>query len=742
MCGVKGWAAFSYTYDEEKDSLTVKYVKEASEDQNYFNNNFGSLKSELVSMYVNVSTLCLVGDFVGSTSDKVCELASALARSEGINLDLRNTKFTSSYSLSVTEGTYTSFDGTVYPTNTYTFSIQCDLNLNNAQSVIKGLTFPESENFKAIPADFFRNGSKLESLTFPDYIEVIGQGAFHSRTSIKNVRFPVMLKYLAPQCFQYCSGIQNVNLSMCTSLVAICYEAFERCGGLKKVLFPEGDTFKEMQNDVFYDCKLLDVVNMKVCKGLEAIQAWTFADCKLTDFQFPPNIVSIDKYAFYQSGLVNANMSYCHKLHSVESFSFAECTSLNFVNFCSHPKTIYGSVGSGAFYNSKNIRTVKVTYCEGTDVTKCVCMNRAFDYDVTEGQTDGSEYSVEQCAQLVFDYNGLASEPYTSATDFFVGNYKLTKVITHENLLLYWRQIPEAGVVDGEGGEQYAGNGWLEFLNTGNEFVVPAGEFLRTYSRTAGTGPVLLPKEVHAYRALDYRSLAENAEGKTVRGWIVLKELVTTKDGETYSYVPEETGVVLWSPKLSEEDGILVLPGYEGDDVTFKKYPNTGHDFVTEDPDNSTNVNMLMGSFGTGEEMAAPVWPWNFEEDIYELPKQFRNFGLTTAIKDGEDVYIWRRLMPGVLRSNRAYAQLPVERFTNNDENTSEMPDLDREDNGMFIDGSSGIGYIFDGEQDGITNVRETSSDSDAWYTLQGVKVQKPQKGIYIHNKQKVVVNE
>jgi hypothetical protein len=185
-----------------------------------------------------------------------------------------------------------------------------------------------------------------------------------------------------------------------------------------------------------------------------------------------------------------------------------------------------------------------------------------------------------------------------------------------------------------------------------------------------------------------------------------------------------------------------VLPGYEGDDVTFKKYPNTGHDFVTEDPDNSTNVNMLMGSFGTGEEMAAPVWPWNFEEDIYELPKQFRNFGLTTAIKDGEDVYIWRRLMPGVLRSNRAYVQLPVERFTNNDENTSEMPDLDREDNGMFIDGSSGIGYIFDGEQDGITNVRETSSDSDAWYTLQGVKVQKPQKGIYIHNKQKVVVNE
>ena len=126
---------------------------------------------------------------------------------------------------------------------------------------------------------------------------------------------------------------------------------------------------------------------------------------------------------------------------------------------------------------------------------------------------------------------------------------------------------------------------------------------------------------------------------------------------------------------------------------------------------------------------------------MYELPKQFRNFGLTTAVKNGQDVYIWRRLKPGVLRSNRAYAQLPVGRFTNNDENTSEMPDLDREDNGMTIDNGA-IGYIFDGEQDGITTVGETVVDSDAWYTLQGVKVQKPTKGIYIHNNRKVVIND
>jgi hypothetical protein len=73
-------------------------------------------------------------------------------------------------------------------------------------------------------------------------------------------------------------------------------------------------------------------------------------------------------------------------------------------------------------------------------------------------------------------------------------------------------------------------------------------------------------------------------------------------------------------------------------------------------------------------------------------------------------------------------------------------PNLDMEQNGMVAEDngtSSGIciGMIFEGETDGIFVISQKSvSVDDAWYTLEGVKVSKPVKGIYIHQNKKVVV--
>ena len=43
-------------------------------------------------------------------------------------------------------------------------------------------------------------------------------------------------------------------------------------------------------------------------------------------------------------------------------------------------------------------------------------------------------------------------------------------------------------------------------------------------------------------------------------------------------------------------------------------------------------------------------------------------------------------------------------------------------------------------EADGIVKVTIPANDSDAYYTLQGVKVSQPTKGVYIHNGKKVIV--
>lgn len=47
---------------------------------------------------------------------------------------------------------------------------------------------------------------------------------------------------------------------------------------------------------------------------------------------------------------------------------------------------------------------------------------------------------------------------------------------------------------------------------------------------------------------------------------------------------------------------------------------------------------------------------------------------------------------------------------------------------------------IIDDEATGVRDIDTSSREDDAWYTLTGVRVQHPQKGIYIHNGKKVVV--
>ena len=54
--------------------------------------------------------------------------------------------------------------------------------------------------------------------------------------------------------------------------------------------------------------------------------------------------------------------------------------------------------------------------------------------------------------------------------------------------------------------------------------------------------------------------------------------------------------------------------------------------------------------------------------------------------------------------------------------------------------GARGFSIIFeDDETTGITSTKVEKGD-DSWYTLQGVKVAQPTKGIYVKNGKKVVV--
>ena len=124
------------------------------------------------------------------------------------------------------------------------------------------------------------------------------------------------------------------------------------------------------------------------------------------------------------------------------------------------------------------------------------------------------------------------------------------------------------------------------------------------------------------------------------------------------------------------------------------------------------------------------------------------------------NTYGWKRLQPSRMKANRAFAQIPAARFDNfNESETLEQfpgftiediaddnPTVDSEGTQTSNNSNLMLISIFDEETaggavaDGIKDVKSVDntlgkSESNAWYTLQGVRVSKPsRKGLYIHN--------
>jgi hypothetical protein len=605
--------------------------------------------------------------------------------------------------------------------------------LGNFKSSIKTIILPDNENFTFVPAiDVLTSSNCLESVTLSDKIRALDIAAFLNCTNLTTINFPASLEQIGGDCFNGCKALTNGDLSA-TQLDRVRYHTFNDCEAITEFFFPE-ETLRYIQTQAFQRCK----------------------------------------------GFTDLNLQNCHELELIGSKAFGECTSLVNVNVCSHPKVIKGGTGDGAFYNSKAIQQVKITYCTGTKVDKCICEFNAFDYDVTNSQTQVQ--NVDKCARLIFEHGDNVNEPFIDDFDFFQGYYKTGVYLRQSNLLKYWRNVcsdsrngqsgkapdnynAEASGVPANQLGRYVDNGWIEFINTGDFIpVVPNndGHFLRTYSRNLGSGPMRLTLEdengktvgMHAYRATGYAVTKESTELKdsegnwlVLGGYIVLKEITTTINGKTIGYVPEGTGVVLHSQDFTEAGGFIAAKDFENGN-TLTKYPNTGKVLLEDNP----NVNMLIGSEGY-ELQIAPTDPWiwgNYGpsgQGGYGATRTFRNFGLR-----GPDcsTALWVRTKPGNLRENRAYAHIPVGLF-NNENEAAETNTLEYTINGLHSEDDEGgtqhigLGLIFEGDE--ATGIHShtiepngTIAEDDAWYTPQGVRVNVPTKGIYIHNNKKVII--
>lgn len=275
-------------------------------------------------------------------------------------------------------------------------------------------------------------------------------------------------------------------------------------------------------------------------------------------------------------------------------------------------------------------------------------------------------------------------------------------------------------------------------------FTYCVGKFIRTYSNSVAMEPA--KDNVKVYAAYKYGKPG-NAKDPQSQGTVSLRQL---------KYIPANMGVVLV--------GEVPADGYkDGAKVDFYLKEKT-EDLL---PDNNYEALWTKADDYAGQEWNNYLKPTvmaidelgnaDTDADGKILHRFFglANFHSTKYYKEnqtGDDYIGFFRLTPnGRSDANKAYLSIPANKTVDGGVGaTFGFIDF----NGQFLGNETDdpknpslakMAIVFDDEDDGgstttVTEVKPNSTDDNAsFYTLQGVKVSRPVKGVYIHNGKKFI---
>lgn len=275
-------------------------------------------------------------------------------------------------------------------------------------------------------------------------------------------------------------------------------------------------------------------------------------------------------------------------------------------------------------------------------------------------------------------------------------------------------------------------------------FTYCVGKFIRTYSNSVAMEPA--KDNVKVYAAYMYGKPG-NAKDPQSQGTVYLRQL---------KYIPANMGVVLVGevPADGYKDGVKV--DFYLKEKTDDLLPDDNKEALWTKADDYAGQkwnNYLQPTVSANDNLGNA----DTDADGKILHRFFglANFHSTNYYKEnqtGDDYIGFFRLTPnGKSGANKAYLSIPANKTVDGGVGaTFGFIDF----NGQFLGNETDdpnnkslakMAIVFDDEDDGgstttVTEVKPNSTDSDAsFYTLQGVKVSRPVKGVYIHNGKKFI---
>ncbi len=164
------------------------------------------------------------------------------------------------------------------------------------------------------------SSTPIVSITIPETVTTIGQGAFSNCDELTSIELPASVTSIASHVFLDCDKLANVKCV--AGITTIPKSMFARCKSLTEIVLSE---------------------------DLSVIESAAFSGCgNLSTMQFPAKLTEIGDDAFQQTGLLEVNLSQCESLSEIGAWSFSRCASLKKVILNDN----ISFIGEGAFFDN------------------------------------------------------------------------------------------------------------------------------------------------------------------------------------------------------------------------------------------------------------------------------------------------------------------------------------------------------------------------------------------------------